>query len=84
MAPAAAVAKKIKRKIKPMNIRPVAPSDVPQIIKLIGDVWAEYDCVLDTTVEEQYLLNPGEYFRGRDGEFWVGKKMTPSWPPPPL
>ncbi len=57
-----------------MNIRPVTPSDVSQIIKLIGGVWAEYDCVLDTGAEEQYLLAPGEYFRARDGEFWVAEE----------
>ncbi|MDQ3178958.1 MAG: GNAT family N-acetyltransferase [Acidobacteriota bacterium] len=54
-----------------MKIRPVNKKDVPQIIKLIGDIWAEYDCVLDTDVDEKYLLAPDDYFRGRDGEFWI-------------
>ena len=54
-----------------MNIRPAAAADVPQIVKLIGDIWAEYGCVLDTSVEEQYLLTPADYFHARSGEFWV-------------
>jgi GNAT superfamily N-acetyltransferase len=54
-----------------MLIRPSTPADVPQVIRLIGDVWAEYGCVLNTAVEEQYLLAPGEFFRDRNGEFWV-------------
>lgn len=67
MAAASAVAGRIDQ----MNIRPATDSDAPQIIKLIGEVWAEYDCVLDTSVEEQYLLTPAEYFHAHRGEFWV-------------
>jgi N-acetylglutamate synthase-like GNAT family acetyltransferase len=40
-------------------------------VRLIGDIWAEYGCVLDTTVEEKYLLGPAQYFHARNGEFWV-------------
>lgn len=54
-----------------MKIRPVTKQDIPKIIKLVGDVWAEYDCVLDTEVEEAHLLAPDEYFRAKDGDFWV-------------
>lgn len=54
-----------------MKIRPVTKHDVPQIISLIGEVWAEYECVLDTEKEETYLLAPGEYFRAKNGDFWV-------------
>lgn len=54
-----------------MKIRPVIKKDVPQIIKLISDIWAEYNCVLDTDIDEKYLLAPDDYFRGKDGEFWV-------------
>lgn len=54
-----------------MNVRPATQADAPQIIKLIGEVWAEYDCILDTNVEEQYLLTPAEYFHAQNGEFWV-------------
>ncbi len=54
-----------------MNIRPATQADVPQIVKLIDEVWAEYGCVLNTDIEEQYLLTPAEYFHGKNGEFWV-------------
>jgi len=54
-----------------MKIRPVTKKDVPQIIKLIGDIWAEYDCVLDTKTDDKYLLAPDDYFHSKDGEFWV-------------
>lgn len=53
-----------------MKIRPVIKRDIAQIIKLIGDIWAEYECVLDVDVEEKYLLAPDEYFRSNGGEFW--------------
>ena len=56
-----------------MKIRPVTKRDVSQIIKLIGDVWAEYECVLDAEREETYLLAPDEYFRAREGGFWVAE-----------
>jgi N-acetylglutamate synthase-like GNAT family acetyltransferase len=54
-----------------MKIRPVIKKDIPQIIKLIGDIWAEYDCILDVENEERSLLAPDDYFRVRNGEFWV-------------
>lgn len=54
-----------------MKIRPVTKQDVSQVIKLIGDVWAEYDCVLDANAEERALLAPDDYFHARNGEFWV-------------
>jgi len=54
-----------------LAIRAAVDTDVPQIVRLIGDIWAEYGCVLDTTVEEKYLLAPAEYFHARNGEFWV-------------
>lgn len=54
-----------------MKIRPATKDDVSRIVKLIGDIWAEYDCVLDTEKEEQYLLDPDGYFHARNGEFWV-------------
>jgi len=57
-----------------MKIRPVTKSDVSQIIELLGTVWAEYECVLDVEREETYLLAPGDYFRARDGEFWVAEE----------
>ena len=57
-----------------MNFRVATQEDVPQIVKLIGEVWAEYNCILDTSVEEQYLLTPAEYFHSRNGQFWVAEK----------
>jgi len=57
-----------------MKIRPVIKKDIPQIVKLITEVWAEYDCVLDTETDEKYLLAPGDYFRARGGEFWVAEE----------
>ncbi len=54
-----------------MKIRRAIKKDVPQIINLIADIWAEYDCILDTEKEEKYLLAPEDYFHSKDGEFWV-------------
>jgi N-acetylglutamate synthase-like GNAT family acetyltransferase len=51
--------------------RPTIPEDVPGILALIGEVYREYDCVLDAENEEQHLLEPGPYFRAHEGEFWV-------------
>ena len=51
--------------------RPVTQADTNAVIRLIGEVWAEYDCVLDTDIEEKHLLDPGTYFRSRGGDFWV-------------
>ena len=56
-----------------MKIRPVKRGDAPQIIKLITEVWAEYDCRLDAENEDRYLLAPDEYFRSQNGEFWVAE-----------
>ena len=56
-----------------MKIRSVIKSDVPQIIKLISEVWAEYDCVLDTENEDKYLLAPDDYFHTQNGEFWIAE-----------
>jgi N-acetylglutamate synthase-like GNAT family acetyltransferase len=53
------------------TLRPTVPDDVPDILDLISDVFAEYGCVLDAENEDTYLLNPGPYFRERGGEFWV-------------
>ena len=51
--------------------RPTIPEDVPGILALIGEVYGEYDCVLDAEADERHLLEPGPYFRARGGEFWV-------------
>jgi putative acetyltransferase len=55
------------------HLRPTIPDDVPGILALIGAIFREYDCVLDAEKEDTHLLNPGEYFRSRGGEFWVVK-----------
>jgi ribosomal protein S18 acetylase RimI-like enzyme len=54
--------------------RPTIPEDVPGIHALIGEVYAEYDCVLDVETDERHLLEPGAYFRAHGGEFWVVEK----------
>jgi putative acetyltransferase len=54
-----------------VQLRPTVPADVPGILALISEVYAEYDCILDAENEEQHLLEPGAYFRGHGGEFWV-------------
>jgi putative acetyltransferase len=52
-------------------LRPTVPEDVPGILALIGEIYREYDCVLDAEGEERHLLEPGPYFRSHGGEFWV-------------
>jgi len=53
------------------SLRPTVPEDVPGILALIGEIYVEYDCVLDAEGEERHLLEPGPYFRAHGGEFWV-------------
>jgi putative acetyltransferase len=57
-----------------LQLRPTIPEDVPGILALIGEVYSEYDCVLDAETDERHLLEPGPYFRARGGEFWVVEK----------
>ena len=52
-------------------LRPVQMSDVPQVQRLIDEIFQEYDCKLDALGEDTHLLAPGPYFRVRGGEFWV-------------
>jgi N-acetylglutamate synthase-like GNAT family acetyltransferase len=52
-------------------LRPTVPDDVPGILGLISEIFAEYGCVLDAENEDTHLLNPGPHFRERGGEFWV-------------
>jgi putative acetyltransferase len=54
-----------------LHLRPTVPEDVPGILALIGEIYREYDCVLDAEGEERHLLEPGPYFRAHGGEFWV-------------
>ena len=53
------------------DIRPVRTEDVPAVVALIGEIFAEYGCTLDAENEDTHLLTPGEHFRARGGEFWV-------------
>lgn len=53
------------------TLRPTVPDDVPGILTLIGEIFAEYGCTLDAQHEDTYLLRPGPYFRERGGEFWI-------------
>jgi len=57
--------------IFPDENSPVTKRGVSPIIKLIADIRAKYDCVLNTKTEEKYLLAPDEYFRSQAGEFWI-------------
>lgn len=52
-------------------LRTVLPEDVPAILRLIDEVYAEYGCKLDAEGEEPHLLDPIGYFRTGGGEFWV-------------
>ena len=54
-----------------LRLRPTVPEDVQGILSLIGEVYREYDCVLNAESEERHLLEPGPYFRAHGGEFWV-------------
>ena len=54
-----------------LQLRPTVPEDTPGILALIGEVYAEYGCVLDAETDERHLLEPGPYFRAHGGEFWV-------------
>jgi ribosomal protein S18 acetylase RimI-like enzyme len=57
--------------MKTLRLRPTVEEDVPGILALIGEVYKEYDCVLNAEAEERHLLEPGPYFRAHGGEFWV-------------
>lgn len=50
--------------------RLVSETDVPQILALVSQVYAEYGQRLNTE-EEPWWLTPGTYFREHGGEFWV-------------
>ena len=52
-------------------LRPATSEDTEGILSLVGEIYAEYDCVLDVENEEKYLLEAGEFFRASGGECWV-------------
>lgn len=45
--------------------------DALEIVSLVAEVWREYDCTLNIDIEERHLLDPGDYFRQRGGDFWI-------------
>lgn len=54
------------------SIRPVRPDDSPDLIDLIGDVYAEYPgCVLDLPGVDDDLQRMSAYIDEQGGEFWV-------------
>jgi len=53
------------------TLRPTVADDVPGILAMIAEVFAEYGCVLDAEHEDRHLLDPGRYFRARGGDFWI-------------
>ncbi|MCG3131181.1 MAG: hypothetical protein FLDDKLPJ_01959 [Phycisphaerae bacterium] len=52
------------------RVRPVRNDDVPGLLDLIRGVYAEYGQTLYPD-EEPHVFDPGAYFRGHGGEFWV-------------
>lgn len=54
-----------------MELIKAEKEDSSDIISLVGEVWREYECTLNLDIEEQHLLDPGNYFRQRGGEFWI-------------
>ncbi len=51
--------------------RAVRTEDIPGIIAMVGEVFAEYGLLLDAAIDEPRLLEADTYFRGSGGEFWV-------------
>ena len=54
-----------------LTLRPATSQDTPGILRLVTEVYAEYDCILDVENDEPYLLDAANYFRSGGGEFWV-------------
>ena len=55
-------------------IRPALDADSPDVIRLIGDCYAEYPgCVLDVEEEERQLHSVASHFAEGDGGFWVAE-----------
>lgn len=52
------------------TVRPVVEGDIPQVLALVREVYAEYGQRLNTE-EEPWWLSPGASFRDTGGEFWV-------------
>lgn len=54
-----------------MELIKAEKEDAAEIIGLVGEVWREYGCTLNIDIEERHLLDPGDYFRQRGGDFWI-------------
>ena len=54
-----------------LRLRLADPADTPGVHALIGEIFAEYDCVLNAEADDPYLLDPCPYYRQTGGEFWV-------------
>lgn len=54
-----------------LEIRQAVSQDSPGVLKLVAEVYAEYDCVLDVENDEPNLPNAAEYFRASGGDLWV-------------
>ncbi|MBK7583715.1 MAG: GNAT family N-acetyltransferase [Myxococcales bacterium] len=58
-----------------LHLRDARDDDADALIRLIGDVFAEYPgCVMDADGELPELLQIASYFRDHDGEFWVAER----------
>lgn len=54
------------------GLRPIRREDEPAVFELIARCYAGYGLKLNLDDEcEQHLRDPGAYFRGHGGEFWV-------------
>src|SRR5204863_4452395 len=52
--------------------RPLEDHDIPSVLALIDACYREYGLKLNLDDEcESHLRDPGAYFRGHGGEFWV-------------
>ena len=51
--------------------RPVNTQDIPNIIAMVSEVFAEYGLRLDPAIDEPRLLEADTYYRGSGGQFWV-------------
>jgi len=57
-----------------ITIREAEDSDAAGLISLIGDIFGEYDCVLDLENLDQELLSIDCYIKSRGGKFWVAEQ----------
>jgi len=59
-----------------ITIREAEDSDAPGLISLIGDIFGEYDCVLDLENLDKELLSIDSYIKSRGGKFWVAEQAA--------